>query len=189
MTVAVAVLTAAACSQQPREGNRAPVSASGSGGIEGTVADAEDRPLEGMRVAIISGTEAFPEMAPGTDEEGYYGIGGVPPGTYQVAVHDRDGHRIGLESVDVSSGATATLDFSISADASTSALAVGLDLTPLPTPTPSATREWALEDIRVNGSTVTVLLRVYAGIDVRVTLDGREPEVISAPPPILKFVF
>ena len=85
MTVAVAVLTAAACSQQPREGNRAPVSASGSGGIEGTVADAEDRPLEGMRVAIISGTEAFPEMAPGTDEEGYYGIGGVPPGTYQVA--------------------------------------------------------------------------------------------------------
>ena len=106
-----------------------------------------------------------------------------------MLVHDRDGHRIGLESVDVSSGATATLDFSISADASTSALAVGLDLTPLPTPTPSATREWALEDIRVNGSTVTVLLRVYAGIDVRVTLDGREPEVISAPPPILKFVF
>jgi hypothetical protein len=69
-----------------------------------------------MRVAIISGTAPFPEMAPETDEEGRYQIGGVAPGTFEVAVHDRDGKQIGLDSVVVRSGETAALDFSISGD-------------------------------------------------------------------------
>ncbi|MDP6402094.1 MAG: hypothetical protein QF467_00930 [SAR202 cluster bacterium] len=58
-----------------------------------------------------------------------------------------------------------------------------------PTSTPFPSKEWALEDIRVNGSTVTVLVRVYAGVDVWVTLDGREPDRVDAPLPILEFVF
>ena len=41
----------------------------------------------------------------------------------------------------------------------------------------------------MDGSTVTVLLRVYAGIDVRVTLDGRGPDRVNTPPPILEYVF
>ena len=189
LTVTVVVLTAAACSQQSGEPNRPPVGESRSGGIEGTVADAQGRPLEGIRVAIISGTAAFPEIAPETDAAGNYQIGGVQPGTYQVAALDRDGQRVDLETVDVNNGATATLDFSILVTTSTSAPSVGFDLTPLPTPTPWVTREWALEGILVDGSTVTVLLRVYAGSDVWVTLDSREPNEVNAPPPVLEFVF
>ena len=66
---------------------------------------------------------------------------------------------------------------------------VAVQIAATATPTPFPSKEWALEDIRVNGSTVTVLVRVYAGIDVRVTLDGREPDRMDAPLPILEFVF
>ena len=58
-----------------------------------------------------------------------------------------------------------------------------------PTPTPSVTREWALKGINVEGSTVTVELQVFAGIDVQVTLDGRQPDEIAGPPPTLKHTF
>ncbi len=84
------------------------------GGIEGTVTDLDGKPVTGMRVSIVSGTTSFPEMAPETNEEGYYRIGSVPPGTFEVAVHDREGNRIGLESVVVRSGETSTLNFTIS---------------------------------------------------------------------------
>ena len=117
VTVAVALLTAAACSRQSDEATPVPVSESRPGGIEGTVVDDQGRPVAGMRVGIISGTAAFPEVGPETDEKGYYQIGGVPPGTFQVAVHDRDGRRVGLGGVDVTSGETATLDFTVSAAA------------------------------------------------------------------------
>ncbi len=73
--------------------------------------------MAGMRVRVVSGTAAFPETAPERDAQGYYQIGGVAPGTFQVAVHDRDGQRVGLESVVVKSGETATLNFSISTGA------------------------------------------------------------------------
>ena len=73
-----------------------PASESRPGGIEGIVTDLEGRPVAGLRVGIVDGTAAFPEIAPETDEEGHYQIGGVAPGTFQVAVHDRDGQRVGL---------------------------------------------------------------------------------------------
>lgn len=65
----------------------------------------------------MSGADALPEIGPETDDEGHYRIGGVSAGSFQVAVHDRDGHRVGIGSVDVNSGVTATFDFAISADA------------------------------------------------------------------------
>jgi len=71
-----------------------------------------------MRVAVVSGTAAFPEMAPETDEAGHYRIGSIPAGTFQVAVHDRDGETVGLDSVVVQSEETATLDISIAVDLS-----------------------------------------------------------------------
>jgi hypothetical protein len=37
---------------------------------------------------------------------------------------------------------------------------------PTPTSTPLPTTEWRLEDMQVSGSTVTVSLPVFAGIDV-----------------------
>ncbi len=61
--------------------------------------------------------------------------------------------------------------------------------TPTATPTPSVTREWNLEGIEVDGSIVTVPLRVFAGVDVRVTLDGRSPDQVNTVVPILEFVF
>ena len=41
----------------------------------------------------------------------------------------------------------------------------------------------------MDGSIVTVLLRIYAGIDVDVNLDGGEPDQVIARIPILEFVF
>ncbi len=84
-----------------------------AGGIEGTVTDYDGTPLAGMRVGIVSGTTFFPEIAAETNEEGYYQIGSVPPGTFEVAVHDIQGNRIGLESVTVRGGETSTLNFVI----------------------------------------------------------------------------
>ena len=54
------------------------------------------------------------EIAPETDEKGHYRLSGIAPGTYEVAVHDKQGRRVGLKGVGVKSGETATLDFSIS---------------------------------------------------------------------------
>ena len=84
-----------------------------AGGIEGTVTDYDGTPLAGMRAGIVSGTTYFPEIAAETNEEGYYQIGSVPPGTFEVAVHDIQGNRIGLESVTVRGGETSTLNFVI----------------------------------------------------------------------------
>ena len=114
VAAAVALFAAVACGSSSDELTPAPVSDSRPGGIEGTVADSQGGPVAGMRVGIVSGTAAFPEIAPETDDEGYYQIGGVAPGTFQVAVHDIQGERIGLESVVVRSGETATLNFSLS---------------------------------------------------------------------------
>jgi len=61
--------------------------------------------------------------------------------------------------------------------------------TPTATPTLSPSREWNLEAIKVDGSTVTVSVYVFAGIDVRATLDGRNPDQVNALIPILEFVF
>ena len=47
-----------------------------------------------------------------------------------------------------------------------------------PTPTPSVMREWNVEDIQVNGSTVTVVLHLFAGVDVKARLDGRDADVV-----------
>ena len=117
----VAVLVVVACSGQSSDPTPDPVSDGTTGGIEGTVTDADGRPVAGMRVAIVGGTAPFPEIGPSTDADGQYQIGGVPPGSFQVAVHDRDGERVGLESVAIQSGKTATLDFSIAGDTPTGA--------------------------------------------------------------------
>ena len=60
---------------------------------------------------------------------------------------------------------------------------------PATTPTPSASVEWELQNIDIDGSTVRVILRVFAGVDVRVTLDGAPPKTISGPSPLLEHVF
>ena len=111
----VSVLLVVACSGGSDDTTPIPIGENGLGGIEGTVNGPDGEPVAGMRIAIVGGTAPFPEIAPETDQEGHYQIGGVSPGTFDVAVHDRDGQRIGLGSVTVKRGETATLDFSVSA--------------------------------------------------------------------------
>ena len=84
-----------------------------AGGIVGIVTDEDGNPVVGMRVCIVSGTSAFPEIAVETNEEGYYLIGSVPPGMFEVAVHDRQGNRVALESVVVRDGEPSKLNFVI----------------------------------------------------------------------------
>ena len=126
MVVSIAAFAAVACSSEQEAATPEPTIAPRAGAIEGTVADSDGEPLAGMRVSIESGTASFPEIAPETDAQGRYSLGSIPPGVFEVAVHDRDGNRIGLESVEVRSEETSTLDFSISAQsASTSTPTTG----------------------------------------------------------------
>ena len=60
---------------------------------------------------------------------------------------------------------------------------------PTATPTSMPTREWNLEPIRVDGSTVTVYLSVYAGIDVWATLDSNRADQVVPALPIIDHVF
>jgi hypothetical protein len=83
------------------------------GGIEGIITDHDGTPLDGMMVGIVSGTTFFPEIAAETNEAGYYQIGSVPSGTFEVAVHDVLGNRIARECITVRSGETSTLNFVI----------------------------------------------------------------------------
>ena len=57
------------------------------------------------------------------------------------------------------------------------------------TPTPMVPQEWVLEGVQVDGSTVTVVVRVFAGIDVGVTVGGASPSRVAATIPIVEFVF
>lgn len=98
------------------------------GGIEGMITDVNGTPVSGMRVSIVSGTTGFPEIAAITNETGYYAIGSVPPGSFEIAVHDQEGNRVGLGSVTVRGGETSTLNFIIAIEA------VGEEIPGEPTP-------------------------------------------------------
>ena len=57
------------------------------------------------------------------------------------------------------------------------------------TPTPMPVREWELQEIAVERATVTVSLRVFAGIDVGVNIGGREPTRVEAAIPVINYIF
>ncbi len=67
--------------------------------------------------------------------------------------------------------------------------AVSATTIPAPPPTPSVIREWDVEDIQVDGSTITVMLRVYAGIGVQVTLNGTPADEVKPTLPVLEYLF
>jgi len=142
LALSVVILVAAACAGQGAAAPKptaappstvtaspTPVNNSTPGAIEGTVTGLDGQPVVGMRMGIVSGTAPYPEIGPSTDEKGYYRLSGLTPGTYEVAVHDDQGGRVGLKSVVVNSGETATLDFSVSVGAATETQAL---LPPLP---------------------------------------------------------
>ena len=105
--MATLIIVAAACG----EGAEPTANPDLSGIIEGTVKDADGRPVSGMRLGIVAGTAPFPEIAPITNEDGVYRFPAIPPGTFSVAVHDARGNRIALQSVEVTSGKVRELNF------------------------------------------------------------------------------
>lgn len=105
------ILVSAACG----EGAEPTSTPALSGAIEGVVTDADGRPVLGMRLAIVDGTAPFPEIAPVTDGNGVYRFPAIPPGTFSVAVHDEQGNRIALQSVEVRNGEASKLDFILAA--------------------------------------------------------------------------
>jgi len=114
LVLAPIIMTVGCTTTQPTESKPSGVEA---GAIQGTVIDVDGKPVAGMRVSIVSGTVGFPEILALTDERGRYSIGSVPTGTFEVAVHDDKGSRVGLESIVVRDRETSTLDFTILAQA------------------------------------------------------------------------
>lgn len=55
--------------------------------------------------------------------------------------------------------------------------------------TPAPQQEWQLSDVRVDSSTVTVVLQVFAGVQIDVTLDGTLPDMVNPPNPMAEYVF
>lgn len=98
---------------RPDEGSAPSIEGYGDGAIEGTVTDSGGNPVKGMRVFINDATTLFPEITARTNEEGYYYLGGLASGTFQVVVHDSTRNQLDLGSAFVEEGETLTLDFEI----------------------------------------------------------------------------
>ena len=83
-----------------------------------------------------------------------------------------------------------------------STLAPSLSETPIPTPTatlnpapptttatPSPSREWEVERIDVDGTTVDLHVRVFSGVEIQVTLGGESPQMVSETAPTFVYHF
>ena len=110
--IALVFASTAACGDSSDDAP--PAATDGVGGFAGLVTSAGGAPIADLRVGIVSGTAPFPEIAAVTDANGAYSIGGVPSGTFQVAVHDLQGQKVGEQSVVIAVGKTANLNFTIS---------------------------------------------------------------------------
>ena len=103
------VIIAVACGTSGVRSPSAPI----LGAIQGTVTDAGGDPVPGVMVRIASGTVAFPQTVPQTDENGFYEFEGVSPGTFEVSFRDSEGKKLGVASVTVKGGETSRLDAQI----------------------------------------------------------------------------
>jgi hypothetical protein len=56
-------------------------------------------------------------------------------------------------------------------------------------PTPMPVREWDIEDVSVDGSTVTVIVRLYVSIVPTVVIDGIQPDQVIDEIPLKHYVF
>jgi inhibitor of cysteine peptidase len=90
--------------QKPRE-------VQGTGSIEGTVRTAGGEPAQAVVLTIISGSAPFPEMAHLSNAEGFYRFPGIAAGTFEVAVHDGQGNKLVVQSVEVKAGEATAVEF------------------------------------------------------------------------------
>jgi len=84
-----------------------------SGGITGTLTADNGHPLAGMEVRVVDGPAGSGSTTAETNLNGHYKIEGLPAGTFEVAIFDREGNEITLQTVTVSAKDVSTLDFVI----------------------------------------------------------------------------
>ena len=82
-------------------------------GIEGAVTEQGGHPLAGMEVVILGGDDEPSTASTRTDTRGRYRIENTAPGTYDVAVFDRAGERLAVQSVTVAGGEDSVLDITL----------------------------------------------------------------------------
>ncbi|MEM6285650.1 MAG: TonB-dependent receptor [Bacteroidota bacterium] len=103
----------------------APLAAAQTGGVAGRVTDAATgSPLPGATVRLLDGQGALARGA-ATDVDGAYRLGGVPAGTYTLAVSYL-GYAEARQPVTVASGATVRADASLAPEATELGAAVVL---------------------------------------------------------------
>ena len=61
--------------------------------------------------------------------------------------------------------------------------------TPTATSTPSVIQEWEMQGIQTFGPTVTVSLRIFAGVAIQVTMDGRQADEVRPALPTIEYLF
>lgn len=86
----------------------------GHGGVEGTVSDELGRAAANLVVSIINGSVGYPEIAVITNDNGFYRIGSIPPGVFNIGVHNENGERIGEKTAFIRGGETVTLNITVS---------------------------------------------------------------------------
>jgi hypothetical protein len=117
LPAAVVLLALAGCGGQPAGAPDSTPSASSPaavrGTVSGTVRTADGRPLAGASVlprSLDHPAQPVPEMVVVTDRQGTFSWS-LPPGRYELTVHDAAGTRLAAKEVTVVAGRTATLDW------------------------------------------------------------------------------
>jgi hypothetical protein len=65
------------------------------------------------RLRLRARSVGFPEIAAMTNEDGYYQIRSIPPGTFTLGVHDEEGERLGQKTFRVERGKISKVDITL----------------------------------------------------------------------------
>ncbi|MDD5581658.1 MAG: TonB-dependent receptor [Candidatus Marinimicrobia bacterium] len=122
------------------------IQAATTGKITGRVTSEEGNPLPGANV-IVEGTM----LGAATDEDGYYTILNVPPGTYQLNVSMIGYERVRVQNVNVNMGLTTIIDVKLRTQA------IGLSEIVVMAETPVVIRDISNSQLNINSEQIEAL--------------------------------